>query len=73
MVASLKYVKEGAIRGLDLLRRAARRYLAGIAMGAWFGSGVGIAGFGTAISGMVPGAILGFLSMWLVYRYSKRW
>jgi hypothetical protein len=32
----------------------------------------GIAAFGTAISGMVPGAILGFLSTWLVYRYGKR-
>jgi hypothetical protein len=54
------------------LGRAARRYLAGSAIGAWFGSGIGIAAFGTAISGMVPGAILGFLSTWLVYRYGKR-
>ena len=54
------------------LGRAARRYLAGSAIGAWFGSGVGIAAFGTAISGMVPGAIFGFLSTWLVYHYGKR-
>lgn len=51
---------------------AARRYLAGTAIGAWFGSGVGIVAFGTAISGIVPGAILGFASTWLVYRYGKR-
>jgi hypothetical protein len=51
---------------------AVRRYLAGSAVGAWFGSGVGIAAIGTAISGMVPGAILGFASTWFVYRYGKR-
>jgi hypothetical protein len=72
MAALLKYLKGVAVRGLDVFGRAARRYLAGIAIGAWFGSGVGIAAFGTAISGMVPGAILGFLSTWLVYRYGKR-
>jgi hypothetical protein len=72
MVALPKYLKRAAIRGLDVLGRAARRYLAGLAIGAWFGSGIGIAAFGTAISGMVPGAILGFLSTWLVYRYGKR-
>jgi hypothetical protein len=72
MGALLKYLKEVAIRGLEVLGRAARRYLAGLAIGAWFGSGVGIAAFGTAISGMVPGAILGFLSTWLIYRHAKR-
>ena len=68
-VALLKYLKGVAIRGLDLLRRPACRYLAGSTMGAWFGSGIGIAAFGTAISGMVLGAILG---LWLAYRYDKR-
>jgi hypothetical protein len=38
----------------------------------WFGSGIGIAALGTAISGMVPGAVLGFLSTWLVCRHGKR-
>lgn len=71
MVAVLKYLKEVAIRGLHVLGRAARRYLAGVAIGVWFGSGVGIAAFGTAVSGMVPGAILGFLITWLVYRSGK--
>jgi hypothetical protein len=70
--ALLQHLKEVAIRGLAVLGRAARRYLAGIAIGAWFGSGVGIAAFGTSISGMVPGAILGFLGTWLVYRCGKR-
>jgi hypothetical protein len=72
MGALLKYLKEVAIRGLEVLGLAARRYLAGLAIGAWFGSGVGIAAFGTAISGTVPGAILGFFSTWLLYRYGKR-
>jgi hypothetical protein len=73
IVALLIHLKEAAFRGLDVLGRAARRYLAGIAIGAWFGSGVGIAAFGTAISGTVPGAILGFVGTWRVYRYGKRW
>jgi hypothetical protein len=73
LVALLQYLKAVAVRGLDVLGRMARRYLPGLAIGAWFGSGVGIAAFGTAISGMVPGAILGFFSTWLVYRYGKRW
>jgi hypothetical protein len=69
MVALLEYLKRVAIRSLDVLRRVDRRYLAGVAVGAWFGSGVGIAALGTAISGTVPGAILGF---WLIYRYGNR-
>jgi hypothetical protein len=72
MVALLKYLKYVAIRGLDGLVRAVRRYLAGIAIGAWFGSGIGIVALGTAISGMVPGAILGFLITWLIY-HSGKW
>ena len=34
--------------------RAACKYLAGSAIGAWLGGGIGIAAFGTA-TGMVPG------------------
>jgi hypothetical protein len=70
MVVLLTYLKGVTLHSLDVLGRADRRYLAGVAVGAWFGSGVGIAALGTAISGTVPGAILGF---WLVYRYGKRW
>jgi hypothetical protein len=72
MVALLKFLKEVAIRGLDRLRHAARRYLAGIAIGNNADTAAEPRSDGTAISGMVPGVIVRFLSTWLVYRYGER-
>jgi hypothetical protein len=54
------------------LRFPVRITLTGFGIGAWFGKDIGIAAFGTAISGWLPFGVLGVLSIWLIYYFGKR-